>query len=1028
MSRKKSRFILEEAEVDDEEEEDEETDHEDSNDELDNFAEWNDPEYWQDKDIHTGRSVSSNKPHADEGSPMDTNENPHLRELHTLAEHLEERYVQHRASLAHIPLDADNEVSNQDLRICLQGLPGPSNIYRLKCKRGHETTLVMEIARCFVSPGQPEGPDRPMSLTLLRSPTPPSLPDPSQEARGWEVVQRFALGSLRTLPETETELQNVYGDQYNHSQWQDILRRINDQEDDEDTPTILAEIDKHLSSSKPDSSSSQPGPPLRSQPSNHSPHSSLPSIPDQALSKHGDQTSRTIYPVQQWSNSHVYSAFTVPSVLGSIYVEARIDQDFRQWLRQRVDVVHSSTGDVTLEVVDQAEVGQLLSSSCPSIEPFTWIRVTKGMYRHDVGLVLSRESAAGARRLKILLVPRLRIGRTRKTRNPQALFNPNNFSSSDTIALGDHRYQYQGHLFDHGLIEVIVDYSSVTYTDVEPDRATRLFFAQSGHLRYHQHPMPTPQTWVFCCGERVRVHCPEPLAGEDWENKSTRNRKTYQKNGEITCVERHRCQVEFDEGAALWQDIRNLRKAIRIGDFVEIVGGAHTGKSGLVHDTVGDNVDLVVGRNPITNLSVHVNMCRVTQIHLKAAVPWIDEHVTIKEGMYLNYTGTVVDVHPPKPFTVVDVYIPQLLQTVKVKHDHVVHTISSRPLRHAHPLSTSQQAFRQSDWDLQLAPNFSYGPDAVGSTVSHQYTIGTPPVPWQHVEVLIIGGEWKGKGFVKNVERQPRHKSRSGVMVIVELQRWSASSGANPLVPIDYSSLRDLRSGLGLNEAYPLRGRQRYFEPRFRVSAIDPIRLRALLPASPPSTPQPRASTPTVTDEDVITDADAWNPSASMPYVWPLLPELDGKKFLATYRSREEGTDEYTLRKGLEVQPHLSARKVLVWTGREHVFVQPDDILPCQDKINPTRTRKAMLVISGEHIGKYIRPITNKYTPEGKAVFTAKTFNNWGQTDESLVDEWIEIAPEHLARITDDPNEKRWSTVMRIARDAAVKPKPPRKK
>ncbi|THV02201.1 hypothetical protein K435DRAFT_361062 [Dendrothele bispora CBS 962.96] len=246
--------------------------------------------------------------------------------------------------------------------------------------------------------------------------------------------------------------------------------------------------------------------------------------------------------------------------------------------------------------------------------------------------------------------------------------------------------------------------------------------------------------------------------------------------------------------------------------------------------------------------------------------------------------------------------------------------------------------------------------------------------------------------------------------------------------PVFAAQLRD-RSGLGLSEAYPLRGRQRYYEPHFRVPPVDPTKLKLLLPPPPPSSPLPQPSIPPILPEETVTNIDVQNPSsAPVPSVWPLFPELDGKKFLATYRSQKEGADTYTLQKGLEVEPHLSAQRVRVWTGREYIFVQPDEILPCQDKINPIRTRKAMLVISGEHIGKYIRPITNKYTPEGKAVFTAKTFNNWGRTDEMLLDEWIEIAPEHLARILDDPNEKRWSSVMRIARDAAVKPRPPQKK
>ncbi|THU84725.1 hypothetical protein K435DRAFT_869993 [Dendrothele bispora CBS 962.96] len=1004
MPRKKTKFILEEAEVDDEE--DGETD---SNDELDHPAEWNEPEYWQDEDSHIVPFADSKSDTDEDPCASAAYRNSHLREFFALVDIIEEQYVRNPTCPTQVPLDADNQVSNKDLRLILLGL-SPRNVYRLKCKRGQETMLVMDIYRYFLQ--------RPQSERLS---LPVSSSKSSRDTRGWDVVQRFALGAFSTLPETETELQNIYGDQYEPTQWQDILHSINDQEDGGDASTILAEIEKHLSKGDPSSPDVL--------------ESTHPSLPRNQLLCGQVDYSAAAHLLQPLPKAPVYSAFTAPSVLGWIYLEATIDSDFQGWLCKRLDVVHTSTGNVVLEVVEQVEVAQLLSSSCPSIEPFTWIRVTKGLYRHDIGLVLARESSLGGRRLKVLLVPRLRSNRKRKSRSPQGLFNPINFYRSDYTVLGHCRYQYQGDVFDHGLIELIVDYASVTYTDVEPDQATRLYFAQSGHSIYRKYPMPAPRSWVFFYGDRVKVRCSEPLIGTDWKDKPTHGGKTYEKMGQVICVEVHRCRVEFDDEADVWVDIRDLRKVIRTGDFLEVVGGAHIGRSASVLDVVGDVADAVladrVDRNQTTILSLHVNMCRVTQKHLNAAVPWIDEHVAIVKGMYGSYTGTVVDVHIPKPFTVVDVYIPQLRQTVKIRHDYLIHTLSNRPLNHVHPLSVSQQAFRQSDWDLQPAPNIPNEPrasDAVGyNPVDQQFRASTPPSPWWGVEVFIIKGEWKGQGFVKNVERRTPDKSRSGVMVLVELQRWSASSGANPCVQVDYDFLRDPRSGLGLNEAYPLRGQQRYYEPRFRASPVDPIKLKLPVPPPPPSSPLLRPSTPPISPEETMTDVGAWNPSAPLPPVWPLLPELAGKEFLATYRSRE-GAGTYALQKGVEIKPHLLLQKVQVWTGREYVFVQPEDILPCQDKIDPTRTRKAMLAISGEHIGKYIRPITNKYTLEGKAVFTAKTFSNWGRADETLLDEWIEIAPEHLARISDDPNEKRWSPMMRIARDAAAKPKPPRKK
>ncbi|KAK7435687.1 hypothetical protein VKT23_019520 [Stygiomarasmius scandens] len=523
---------------------------------------------------------------------------------------------------------------------------------------------------------------------------------------------------------------------------------------------------------------------------------------------------------------------------------------------------------------------------------------------------------------------------------------------------------------------MILDYTSITYEEVDPDQTTRLLFAQSGHSLCQKYPMPVPSTWQFFLQERVRVHLLAPLLGEGWERRDRLQRKTHEKIGHIRQVESRRCMVEFDDGVDLWVDLRNLHKVIRVGDLVEVIGGIQSGQMGLVLESANDTVG-ILSRNQeniheTTVLTTHVNMCRLTQVHLRAPLPWINEHVTIMKGTFLNYTGTVVDVHLPNPFTVLEVFIPQLLYTVKVRHDYVIHTQSNRLLRHAQPLSTTQQAFRQGDWDIRPAPNLQSGSvdlEPVGeAAINHQYQISVPPAPWIGVEVLVIKGELKGRGFVKSVEHQ-----------------------------------KHARSGLGLNEAYPLRGRQRYYEPVCKVSAVpaQPLTFRSL-------TPPPRVATPPILTEGAILDSGPWHPSAPVPLPWPLHPELDGKRFLATYRCRGEGSD-YSVKKGLEVE------------------ASPEDISPWLDNIDPSRTQKAMLVKGGPHLGKYMRPITNKYSSDGKALFTAKTFVNWGRPEEALADEWIEVAPEDLAQIPDDPNEKRWDSLMKSAREAAPKPRPPRK-
>ncbi|KAK7456477.1 transcription elongation factor spt5 [Stygiomarasmius scandens] len=490
MPHTKSQFILDEAEHDDNDSQSESDVEPEGNGEI-----WYEDEIWQDED----QENPHDEPLAVRSLPVEGYRNPHIQNIHALAEDLEKRYVQASPESARISTDVDNSLTDHDLRLLLLGSSAPSHIYCLRCKRGQETSLVMEIARYLLIPGA----DEPKTQELY--PIPPSSTEQSRAARGWQVVKQFTLGTIHTLPETEFQLQSLFGEEYDPSQWQVLLRKINDKEDDEETPSICAEIDKRLASLN------SPAPPYASSSSSQLSSSQSP---------------------QHWTQSHVYSAFTLPSTLGWVYLEARVGQDLLSWLRQRLDVVHSHDGDIVLETISEVEVGQMLAASPTSVEPHTWVRVTRGLYRNDVGLVLAREISSGSRRLKVLLVPRLKSTVKCKSLPPsQVLFNPTIHSHDHYKVIGQEKYQFQGQVYDHGLVEVILDYSSVSYTDVDPDMTTHLLFLQSEHVLCRKYPIPAPKTWSFFPQERVKAHVVAPLLGNDWEWKDAHHRKTYEKTG-----------------------------------------------------------------------------------------------------------------------------------------------------------------------------------------------------------------------------------------------------------------------------------------------------------------------------------------------------------------------------------------------------------------------------------------------------------------------------------------------------------------
>ncbi|KAK7441344.1 hypothetical protein VKT23_016591 [Stygiomarasmius scandens] len=120
---------------------------------------------------------------------------------------------------------------------------------------------------------------------------------------------------------------------------------------------------------------------------------------------------------------HLFSAFCIPNVTGAVYLEAYLGENPQntpiiEFLHQhpavlrvgKVQLERSSDlyhQKVWLQSIPTPEVGDLLSLSTPSIDPFTWVKVTQGRYKNDVGLVIHWEVSTAHQRLAVLLVPRL---------------------------------------------------------------------------------------------------------------------------------------------------------------------------------------------------------------------------------------------------------------------------------------------------------------------------------------------------------------------------------------------------------------------------------------------------------------------------------------------------------------------------------------------------------------------------------------------------------------------------------------------
>ncbi|THU94092.1 hypothetical protein K435DRAFT_860914 [Dendrothele bispora CBS 962.96] len=1029
----------------------------------------------------------------DEDFPYDPRDVPHWRDeelvqrtdiqdiqypLEDFTEYLKKRYVDQSPSRV-IHGDEESLLTSQELRAALLDQGRHTNLFwRIKCKTGKEQDLVFNVMNWVhqdsPTPSWDKSGTGSESGTLFDCASNTILTPPHEVTPEWKaivILEDFANDKYQTLPQVHEELRKIYGASYDEGLWQEFLGPINDREPDEPVnDDVLRKLAKRKENLVPSSATATLEPPT-----NH----------DQRPTTTAPPTNPDAVYTASSSHTRIFSAFCVPSVSNSIYLEADLgtrpqETGIVEFLRQNQFVVKStvlhphhkvshSLYSVMMEPVSSREIAQLLSIQTPDIKVNSWVRVTRGTYCDDGGLVIRREISSSLRRLVILVVPRFNrtnvftpwtpstvvAGSKRKAvpeRCPQRLFDEKQYPGEVTT-LSEKHFLYRGQEFSHGLLVKVLAYSSVTTMEVDLDRTTRQLFRIAGHPAINDVAFPVPLEWVFFVEEKVEVICLEELS-EEQQNNADLPRNTRRKSGVILTVEEGRCLVNLEaEDDQQWISTRNIRKCIMVGNSVIVVAGELRGKSGLVvvNNASGVLVTESSSQSAGHSFTVHPNVCQVTQVRESGAVPWLNTHVTLFVGMYAGYTGIVTDVHVPRPrypYTSLEVYIPRLLTTISIRHDFVFDTVSQRYLQDIYPLKSNQLHFNQVSWDALLSPNVSQlpiDPETKRSITAEQVFNSLPPIPWIDKTVRVIKGNHKGAGTVKKAQRW--HQSSSGIQLLIELDTWSYDKGSSPSYWFDYLDVRDPDTGLGLAERYPLRGRQRYWEP---------LEIAPRVKAQPIAIAVQRTQTPPPRHHDVYRDVDAWNPSSHTPLRLfmsdvpdaELNTSLDGNSPTVRTQILLDGPATSTTPSHWALDPRLDRKKYLarheplngpavprVWaelrreTGKIWIHPESDtpwpvpasEIVDHIPRVKPTTNKKPLLVIRGEHTGKHLRQIYIRYVDqEDTPKITAAVYGPWGSVEERLLEE-IEIDVNDVAEAQKDFNAAKFADDMKAMRVQARK-------
>ncbi|THV04082.1 hypothetical protein K435DRAFT_791268 [Dendrothele bispora CBS 962.96] len=932
---------------------------------------------------------------------------PEGLEYNEFVQYLAERYgngpAERERSSPLLLQTPDDELENFVLQNTLLSIQMNQCFWRIRCTPGEEALLVFDILQHESERTITLDPNDPFS-----SQTPSATISPVRDAI--ECIRRFAESPTLSVDTVVDKLTHILGQNPLPQLWRNAVDKAITEPDEDLTAgvnrfnEILPSLMKLDAANPP--SNLMKSPDTRSMPP--------------ALDEH-----RTL------------SAFVAPTVVGSVYLEAYLGKnpqtsDLVEFLRGHPAAIKTgSLGKgqtkrrVWIEPISSSEIAQLLGSVPiqSNIKPGTWVRITKGLYSEDIGLVLRREIGLAQRRLAVLLVPRLpppspppslperpphpnhpladdvipstqplsllvscastdvnliqtRKRKRRRERYPQGLFDHSVWKSEH---FGEERYRARKQEFEYGLLVGGLSYNAVSQMDIAMDDITRRLFKQSRHPILDVVHFPVSSDWHFFVNDRVKVIHGAPLTVSNVLNPECPVTETYLKDGTIHTVEQSRCLVQFREYAELdaqdtqvWVRNINLRKMFMIGDLVKVEAGEKQGRVGLVLTSYGD--EIIVAETG----------------DRQGEIPWINRHVTIYAGQFNQYTGVVVDVLPPRPnHTMLDIRVPELMQTVRVKHDHVLDTCSNRTLHQTLPLSANQQYFKQASWDHSFAPNLNTPPVDrhtkevlnPGDALDRQ-----PDQPWIGAEVMIIKGAVKQRVTLKAVERN--HQVPSGLRVLVELHFISAEHGAVPQIYVNYEAIRD------------------------------PVTF---------TLPQPGSSTPLWNNTEFVDPFQTPSTSQSSPTAstspshWTLDPRLDGKEFFVSWKPLNGGGLSKVVAK-----PDCKHQRILLTHSLNKWFVSPQEVYNLALSIKPTTNKDPLIAVRGEHTGKHVRHIFYTYVPdEEEPRITAVVYLDWGTAEERVLEERegeaveIQIRAKDCAWAAYDPNKAKFKDQIAALRARA---------
>ncbi|KAJ3792132.1 hypothetical protein GGU11DRAFT_803510 [Lentinula aff. detonsa] len=732
------------------------------------------------------------------------------------------------------------------------------------------------------------------------------------------------------------------------------------------------------------------------------------------------------------------SAFFNPQNPGTVYLEASFIAENTVDSLSYVLRTLSNVKAWTLTVIPSKDAPACFTLSKDSERslrsPGEWVKIKRGLYRDDVGVVVDTfDKWGGMSGAKIALVPRLAIGSQKRSRlsmprPPPQLFKPETSESP-----------YSHLTFEHGLIIKTFHSTNIVSASVIPSELISPFH-ESQHPLVRHATMPIPTHWQFDIGEVVWVSDPTNpglTLGKIHAMDTTR------------VLQQIQFEVDTDGYGIRSYSPFDLFKVVQPGDYVSIVVGEQAGKTGFVVSRNETLLTIAHGRFTVDpDIWAHVNSVKVMSSPIEATTtqPWIDVGVRLQSGPYASLDAIVKQVCPDGRGSLrLAVYAPVIQRTLDVDLFNVIESKTGKLLFEYQPLAANQQEFR-------IMPELK--------------AMRTGKVPWVGLKVSIVAGHFKGlQAIVRDVNRYQldpqRPFKRSGITITLE--RLVMGPTFNQLVQVDYDEVTFSERRYKLADIFPPSQQQASYYLPWNIEGGNKHR-NINISSTKSISERQNASNADLTSDDLGSRTPfeferahiftgVWSPSSRTPIwranelitPWPensnnanidmslpnseplmnhwiLEPKLLGIAIRVDIRGGAYDTVEKRKKNGTFIKTVLESDNIVplvVDKGGQRCPVSITSISKFHERPKPSTERALMVVIEGPHTGKFVRQVYHFFQMSkapGNAKFIAAVTDR--STDvEFVTGEILDLDRDEVELVKESAPERRYmNEVLRDTR------------